>query len=250
MGNQYDQRSNGNSNNGRDSRGGYDDRRPDTRDRGRDERDDRDDHDDQGNEQGEQDRSRLIPEGRFRGRRIAHEFAWAGEGNKKKEQLAVQFEFIVEPVKGRTLTWYGYFTDKAIETTFKAMRAMEWQGNDPNAGWPSKEESEKIEVELVVQHERNQHGDWIARIRWVNGGGVAVKNVMNDAEKATFSQKMTGIAARLAAKTGGAPSGNGGGDRQLRDTRGNDEPPPPNDDDAPPFNRNRGGGRDDGRRRT
>lgn len=224
--NSYDQR-----NTGRDEHGEFD------------ERGGRDDPE-EGGEEGENDRSNLMPEARFRGRRIDHALAWAGKGAKRKEQLAVQFEFTTPEVKGRTMTWYGYFTDKTTESTLKAMRTMGWKGNDPTSGWPDPASKDNPEVELVIQHERNQNNRWIARIRWVNGGGIAVRDVMNEADKANFAQRLTGIAARLAAKDGG-DGGGGGNDRQLADPRGQRDDrgvPPPSDDDQPPFQRGRNGG--------
>lgn len=116
-----------------------------------------------------------------------------GVTSTQKEQIAVVFELLDPP--GERLTWYGYFTDASIETTYKALRAIGWQGCDITefAAGALPEGVDK-QVDLVVEMEEGNDGVYRPRIRWVNGGGgVAIKTPLNAAQTAT-------LAARLKAK--------------------------------------------------
>lgn len=188
------------------------------------------------------DTSHLPPEGRCKAKRISDPlFGRAGTGTK---QLGVNLELTSGPHAGALLPWYGFFTDGAIETTIKSMRALGWVGDVPSKGWPPLDSPENIEVDVVLKHERDQEGEWICRVRWINAPGVAMKDQMTAAELADFDKQMSGAIRRLAQGDTGGPPPN----RQLPPRTGgngnHDGPPPPSDDDAPPFDRR--GGRNSG----
>jgi hypothetical protein len=104
-----------------------------------------------------------------------------------KEQVAVQFEL----ENGSRITWYGYFTDKTKKTTFAALRACGWVGDDLSdlSGLVSNE------VEVVIEEEDDQNGKPRMRVRWVNspgGGSIALAKPMGEAQAAAFAKKMRG----------------------------------------------------------
>src|SRR4051812_22051672 len=112
--------------------------------------------------------------GRFRARAREWDF---GESSKNTEQIAVQFEITEGDEKGRTLTWYGYFTDKTAERTLESMRFMGWTGDDPTH--PDNLNANEVEIVVEPEEYTNDKGETKiqSRIRWVNrAGGIALKS--------------------------------------------------------------------------
>jgi hypothetical protein len=141
----------------------------------------------------------MLDAGIYRARAIE---AALGETDTGKEQVAVRFELL--DVEGQQITWYGYFTDKTLETTFKALRTAGWRGQDLSdlsdlCG------QDTPEVNLVVEHETDQQGKVRARVRWVNGtGGLALKKALDANKAKAFAARMKG---KLVAydRTAGSP---------------------------------------------
>ncbi len=140
--------------------------------------------------------SDLIAQGKYQGR--AKEWK-LGETSTGKEQVAVEFEFRAgEQV--HNLLWFGFFTDAALETTLKALRACGWKGTDVLELDTPQADLSANEVTLVVEHEVYE-GVTRARIRWVNGSsGVGVVNALPAEKRANFAQRMK--ASILAAEQG------------------------------------------------
>ena len=103
-----------------------------------------------------------------------------------KEQVAVLLEVVEGEFKGDSLTWYGYFTDKTTATTLKSLRALGWEGTDI-----TKLDSVRGEAACTVTEEEYE-GKVSLRVRWVGGGGLGLKNVMDDRQKAAFAKRMQG----------------------------------------------------------
>lgn len=115
-----------------------------------------------------------------------------------KEQIAVAFRLLEGPDQGKVITWYGFFSEKAIERTFESLRHCGWKGDDLTNldGLYDKE------VRLVIEHEQGQDGETRAKVRWVNPmGGVALRTRMSPSELNAFAQKMKGKAALLRSKS-------------------------------------------------
>ena len=117
-----------------------------------------------------------------------------------KEQIAVMFE--IEETSER-ITWYGYFTDGTFERTIESLRYLGWTGSDLavfGKGLP--DECGKI-VEIVVEEEEGQDGKFRQKVRWINGGGgIAVKEKLDEAHARSFAARMKGKIAALAAAKG------------------------------------------------
>jgi hypothetical protein len=142
----------------------------------------------------------LIPQGKYRAQAIE---AGLGETDTGKEQVAVRFK-LLDPVEGcpDSITWYGYFTDKTLETTFKALRTAGWKGQDLS-DLSELEAPTAPEVILVIEHEADQQNQVRARVRWVNGtGGMALKKALDPAKAAAFASKMRGELAAFDQKAG------------------------------------------------
>lgn len=146
----------------------------------------------------------MLDAGTYRAQAIE---AALGETDSGKEQIAVRFRLL--DVEGQEITWYGYFTDKTLETTFKALRTAGWKGQDLSdlsdlCG------GETPEVNLVVEHETYENpqtgeSKTRARVRWVNGtGGLALKKALDPNKAKSFAARMKGKLATFD-RTSGTP---------------------------------------------
>jgi hypothetical protein len=171
----------------------------------------------------------MLDAGTYRAQAIE---AALGETDTGKEQIAVRFRLL--DVEGQETTWYGYFTDKTLETTFKALRTAGWKGQDLSdlsdlCG------QDTPEVNLVVEHEtyeNPQTGETKtrARVRWVNGtGGLALKKALDPNKAKSFAARMKGKLAAfdLGAGTPKPPQRNGAAHHAASP---DDEPSPFNDE--------------------
>jgi hypothetical protein len=132
----------------------------------------------------------ILPQGKYQAQAVE---AALGETDTGKEQVAVRFK-LLDPIEGcqDSITWYGYFTDKTLETTFKALRTAGWKGQDLS-DLSDLESQSTPEVVLVVEHEADQQNQVRAKVRWVNGtGGMALKKALEPDKAKVFAAKMRG----------------------------------------------------------
>lgn len=125
-----------------------------------------------------------------------------GRTSTGKEQIAVTFE----DGEGNRSTWYGYFTDRALERTMETLTDV--------LGWDAAADDHRIdalhnsdtlvgrEAEVVVEEEEYQ-GRFTEKIKWVNavGGGAALKEQMSPEEASGFAANLR---KKLLSKGGGA----------------------------------------------
>jgi len=194
--------------------------------------------------------SELLPKGKHRARAREWVIGEAGTGTK---QVGVDFDLLDRV--GESQPWYGYFTEKALESTVKALRAMGWQGSDVSELDNHGGGLDANEVVLVVEHEQvvdedgtgtvDDEGQPImrARVRWVNSaGGVAMKNLLTGNELKGFGASMrerilaldpTSAAKRAAASTQTRRPASPSQARRTTSPVQRPEPPPPDDSDIP-----------------
>lgn len=155
-----------------------------------------------------------------------------GKSSTGKDQVGVVFAVTQGDHTGRQLTWYGFFnTTENAERAMKALRAAGWSDDDMAklTGLGSTEVNIVVEIDEYEGVQRN-------KISWVNAGGVAMKNVMNEGEKRAFFERMKGLA--IASRTGAAPAASQNGKKA---SRGLPKPQPapapsfPQGDDEIPF---------------
>lgn len=149
---------------------------------------------------------RTIQPGRYIGTVTSSCLGRAGNGT---EQLAIGFDVhLGADQQSFPMTWYGFFTDRAWETTEKALRALGWDPADHdyqlealNPVDPYDTPIKGVEAQLVLEHEDDGEGGQRIRIRWINAvnGGLAVKERMEAGEATAFSQSLR---ARLIAQKG------------------------------------------------
>lgn len=145
--------------------------------------------------------AQIIEAGTYRARALEGAL---GETSSGKEQVAVRFALLDLPQQ--TITWYGYFTDKTLESTFRALRTAGWRGQElSDLSDLSREDAP--EVHLVVEHETDDKGTTRARVRWVNGtGGVGLKSQLPPDKAKAFSARMKGALAAFD-RSNGRPAG-------------------------------------------
>lgn len=153
--------------------------------------------------------------------------------NNGTEQIAVRFVLTDGEHKGSYITWYGFFTEKTTERTLESLRHCGWQGDDLT----NLDGITENDVELVIEDEEGQDGEWRSRVRWVNQpGGRALKSRMDEATKAAFAAKMRGTVVAHRQKT--QPSADRREQRKApppANVRSRREEPPPHGDDDIPF---------------
>lgn len=148
--------------------------------------------------------------GTYRGKVTDAGLAKAGNGN---EQVALLCELGGDgPEKGLKLTYYGSFSERAIDITIKALRAAGWKGVDLTEidRW-SEVVPEPPEVEFVIEPEEYE-GVTRAKVKWINSvSGLGVKERLAPAEAQSFAQRMKGKLLAFdqnnrAPKNNGAPA--------------------------------------------
>lgn len=112
-------------------------------------------------------------------------------------QLGVELQVTEDNCLGERITWYGYFTDKSKEITFRTLRTLGWEGDDLS----DLRGIDKNEVRVLVAEEEYE-GKHTLKVKGIYPlGGAGLVNPMTEAEAKAFAATMKGdvIAARTAA---------------------------------------------------
>ena len=109
-------------------------------------------------------------------------------------QVGVLLEFVEGPYKGTSITWYGFFTEKTKAATVRALRTLGWVSNDL-----TDLSAVRGEAPCTIQVEPDLQGVPRARVRFIGGGVIAMKTVMNEEQKKAFAASMQAFAATIAA---------------------------------------------------
>lgn len=168
---------------------------------------------------------------------------------KGTPQVVVAFEILRGPDAGKTVSWFGYFTDnaEATERTFKALRACGFSGDDLDK---FADQRPNNEVEIVVTNEEFE-GKVRSKVQWVNAPnrGVRLADPMRDNDLRMFSARfksklkslpdMKTVEAKReppsAAPSGDEWSGNDSPDPPPTDPGFGGRATPPGSDDDIPF---------------
>lgn len=187
----------------------------------------------------------MIEEQTVKARAVEAALGYTSQDN---EQVAIDFVLLEGPNENAHITYYGSFSEKAVEHTLKALRTCGWEGDDLS----DLSGIDANEVELVIAHEEDLEGQLRARIRWVNAPGsrgIAMKTRMDEGAAKAFAERMKGHVLAHKQRTNGAPTpepqgrraASGGGQRPQTNTaasaarnRGRSQPAEqPTDDDIP-----------------
>ncbi len=144
----------------------------------------------------------MLDAGTYRAKAIE---AALGETETGKEQVAVRFQLLDS---AEQITWFGYFTEKTTESTFRALRTAGWKGQDLMDLADLCAPAETPEVNLVVEHETYTNPETgqtktQAKVRWVNGtGGLSLKKALDPNKAKVFAARMKGQLAAFDRSAG------------------------------------------------
>jgi len=154
---------------------------------------------------------------------------WAlGHASSGKEQVAILFEITQGEHAGKSITWFGYFTDATCDRTLDSLRYCGWEGDNLAAldGLGANE------VEIVIEPDTYE-GKTRDRVKWVNRPArLALREQMSPAAAANFAANMRAraIAHKQAHGPARAP---GSRSAPASSSHGAGEPDPYPGDDIP-----------------
>lgn len=115
-----------------------------------------------------------------------------------KEQVALMFQIVGGEFDGKSIPWFGYFTEKTAERTMDSLRYCGWS-TDSLADLTGVTDNE---VEIVVADEEYQ-GKVRSKVQWVNRASkLNLKDKMDANALAAFAARMRGMAVASKQKLG------------------------------------------------
>lgn len=141
----------------------------------------------------------MLSEGRYMARAVDGALGTSTNGN---DQVTVELRTFDEKGEGESVLWYGYFTDRAIGMTLKALRTMGWTGDDLSdlSTLGSKD------VEIVLEEEIDNRGNARLRVKWINEPGAGrLKRAEPDVAKTIAARHLGAVVAHRQAMGMPAP---------------------------------------------
>lgn len=143
----------------------------------------------------------LVPAG-IQMVRAIKESAVFGKASTGNDQVGIQCMITKGPYKGRTLNWYGSFTDKATDRTIEQLRLAGARMKDGDVTDLEGLGSTEFEAQVELT-EHPTTGEPQSRISWL-GVGVAMKDVHDDGAKAALAKRVKGNVLKIQKKGNGA----------------------------------------------
>lgn len=115
-----------------------------------------------------------------------------------KEQVALMFQITSGEHEGKSIAWFGYFTEKTAERTMESLRYCGWH-TDTLADLSGVTDNE---VEIVVEDETYE-GKTRSKVKWVNRASkLNLKDKMDANALQAFAARMRGLAIASKQKLG------------------------------------------------
>lgn len=147
--------------------------------------------------------AQILEPGDYRAKAVE---AVLGRSSKGTEQVAVRFALLDFPQQ--SITWYGYFSEKAFEISMRGLRSAGFTG-DNLADLSSLREDTSPEVVLVIEHDE-YNGKIRPRVQFINSsGGMAVKDALDEGEAKAFAARMKGRVVAFDKAVGAPPASKG-----------------------------------------
>lgn len=172
--------------------------------------------------------------GRFKARAVDWQLGYSAKGG---EQIAIMFKLVGGEHDGQHLTWFGSFSEAAVDRTLESLRYCGWASDD----LAKIDDLGTNEVELdVIEEEYTNPATGETKLRskvnWVNRPfKLDLKKQMTPADIATFAARLKGKAVASRQKVGApAPTNGSASGRQSRQGQSggwDNSAPPPTDDD-------------------
>lgn len=120
-----------------------------------------------------------MQDGTYQGRATG-DVSW-GTSSNQNLQICVLCRITNGPFNGAYVSWLGTFAEgKATEMAINALRAFGWKGIDPTRDLSGLTDNE---VDLVIEMEQSQNGNWYPKVKFVNRpGSGAMMRFKNPAE--------------------------------------------------------------------
>jgi hypothetical protein len=136
--------------------------------------------------------------GTFKGR--AKEWALGMSANGK-EQVAVMIELTSGEAAGTHITWFGYFTDGAVDRTLDSLRYFGWSSDS----LAELDGLDTNEVDVVLDEEEYD-GKVRTKVKWINRPArLALKEQMTTGQMAAFAARLRGKTVAHKQKFAGHP---------------------------------------------
>jgi len=121
-----------------------------------------------------------------------------GSGN---EQIVVMFEITQGEFAGTCRTWYGSFSDAAIDRTLDSMRHCGWDGD--SLGSIDGMGANEVELEIGEEEYKGKTRD---KIKWVNRAStLMLKHQLTGPAREAFASKLRGKVVAHKQKYGAQP---------------------------------------------
>lgn len=155
--------------------------------------------------------------GNFKARAKEWDFGVSSNGN---EQIAILFVITQGEHAGKTRTWYGSFSDAAIDRTLDSMRHCGWDGDS----LATVDDLSNNEVEIVIEEEEYQ-GKVREKVKWVNKpASLKLQNQLTGTARDAFASKLRGKVVAHKKKYGPQPAPTSGAAQHPHEPGANDDP--------------------------
>ncbi len=139
-----------------------------------------------------------IQAGSYRGKAIAGSEQY-GQTSNGNDQVVLDLELIDI---GEKVSTFLVFSDKSAPYSVERLRALGWRGNDLS----DLSGIDENEVDVGVAYEDYQ-GEQKMKVQILTGGGVVLKNKLDDKGKRAFAAKYADLAKATAPKAAAAANG-------------------------------------------
>jgi hypothetical protein len=139
-----------------------------------------------------------IQAGSYRGKAIAGSEQY-GQTSNGNDQVVLDLELIDI---GEKVSTFLVFSDKSASYSIERLRALGWRGNDLS----DLSGIDENEVDVGVAYEDYQ-GEQKMKVQILTGGGVVLKNKLDDKGKRAFAAKYADLAKATAPKAAAAANG-------------------------------------------
>lgn len=136
-----------------------------------------------------------IEQGTYRGKAIAGSEQY-GETSNGNDQIVIDLDLLDI---GEKVSTFLVFSDKSAPYSLERLRALGWKGND----LANLDGIGTNEVDVEVKYETYK-GEEKMKVQILTGGGVVLKNKLDDKGKKAFAAKYAALAKGTAAPSAAA----------------------------------------------
>lgn len=131
---------------------------------------------------------------------LEYDFGVASTGT---DQIALLFRLTDGPWKGREVTWFGTFTEAAIEYTLEALANVGWDGKDVRTMKDALKRGTRVNLVFATEE---YNGETRSRPRFINKAGIrfGAAGPMSKEQRNGFLRELQERLGASAVATGAA----------------------------------------------